>query len=113
MHSENLRGAKRRAQNLGVTEAPLEQFSEEGGKMISGGGGARKIFYPQKRVFGMVLHLCLPLGVARAQFYGKISKKKQVLLGCGGCGEIAPSPRCRLQALVLIARLGLGTRCCA
>ena len=24
-------------QNLGVTEAPLEQFSEKGGKMISGG----------------------------------------------------------------------------
>ena len=37
MYSGNLRGAKRRAQNLGVLEAPLEQFSEEGGKMISGG----------------------------------------------------------------------------
>ena len=38
MHSENFRGTKRRAQNLGVTEDPLEQFSEEGGKMMSGGG---------------------------------------------------------------------------
>ena len=37
MHSEHLRGAKRQAQNFGVTEAPLEQFSKEGGKMISGG----------------------------------------------------------------------------
>ena len=51
MHSENLRGAKRRAQNLRVTEAPLEQFSKEGGKMISGGGGSKPQimpFYKQK-----------------------------------------------------------------
>ena len=38
MYSKKLRGAKRRAQNLGVTEAPLEQIFEEGGNMISGGG---------------------------------------------------------------------------
>ena len=54
MHSENLRGAKRRALNLGVTEAPFEQFSKEGGKMISGGGGgdgskpSKMSFYKQK-----------------------------------------------------------------
>ena len=53
MHSENLRGAKSRAQNLGLTEAPLEQFPEKGGKMISGGGGygskpSKMSFYKQK-----------------------------------------------------------------
>ena len=49
----DLRDAKYRAQNLGVTEAPLEQFSKEGGKMISGGGGygskpSKMSFYKQK-----------------------------------------------------------------
>ena len=50
MYSKNLRGAKRRAPNLGVTEASLEQFSEEGGKMISGGGqNPKKCHFTSKK----------------------------------------------------------------
>ena len=59
----DLRDAKYRAQNLGVTEAPLEQFSKEGGKMISGGGGTGQ--NPQKCHFTSKKRENLELGVKR------------------------------------------------
>ena len=70
MNRENLRGAKRRAHKLGVKEAYLEQFSKEGGKMISGVAGGQNL----KNV------------ILQAK------KGENIELGGGG-GQAAPVPR--------------------